>query len=82
MKTDVVRPRMYRRRHRPLYAAGMTRRVILGIQDFRLRLKARIDVLEQGEETIVQKRGKVVGALVPIEWYRQMREQSGDPTEL
>lgn len=57
-------------------------RVILGIQDLRLRMRERVDALTKGEETIVSKRGKVVGALVPIDWYRRMREQDGNPTEL
>jgi prevent-host-death family protein len=60
----------------------MASRVILGIQDFRLRLKERFDALEQGEETILQRRGRPIGALVPMDDYRKIRELRGDPTDL
>lgn len=81
MIATLERPSLYSDGHREPYTAGMAKRVLLGIQDFRRLLKARVDAAEKGEETIVQKRGKVVAALIPIEWYRDLRERAGDPTE-
>lgn len=81
MNAITTRQPLYDSADGSLYASGMVKRVVLGIQDFRMRLKARVDALERGEETIVQKRGVIVGALVPIDWYRTMREQAGDPTD-
>lgn len=74
-------PELYRKPNSRPYTAEMAKRVLLGVQEFRQFLKARIDAAEKGEETIVQKRGKVVAALVPIDWYRDLRERAGDPTE-
>lgn len=42
----------------------------LGVQDFRLQLRDRIDAaLERGEHTIVTRNGRPVGAYVPFAWY-------------
>lgn len=67
---------------RSLYSSDMVSRVILGMQDFRLKLKERFDALEKGEETVLQRRGRPIGALVPMDDYRKIRELRGDPTDL
>lgn len=67
---------------RSLYPSDMVSRVILGMQDFRLKLKERFDALEKGEETVLQRRGRPIGALVPMDDYRKIRELRGDPTDL
>ncbi len=72
-----------------LYASGMVRFLMLGVQQLRLRLSERVDALEgdpekgkPAEETVIQKRGKVIGVMLPIAQYREYRELKGDPTEL
>lgn len=81
MPTLIEAP-LYTGADRRLYAADMPRRVILGVQDFRKRLKERLDALARGEETIVMRRGKFVAALVTPDSYREQRERSGEPTDL
>lgn len=66
----------------PLYAADMVKRLMLGVQEFRTHLAARIKaVTELGEHTVLAQRGKPVAVLVPIEWYREAAQKLKDPTE-
>jgi len=67
--------------HGRLYAAGMVKRLMLGVQEFRTNLAARVKAIEEGEHTVLAVRGKAVAVMVPIEWYRQAAEKLGDPTE-
>lgn len=64
-----------------LYAADMVKRVLIGVQDMRARLRERIAALDLGEHTVVQRHGKVVGVFVPIEWYRRASDKLAEPTE-
>ena len=76
-----VPPDLYSHPRRGLYAAVVPKRLFLGIQDFRAALAARIDALAEGEHTVIGKRGRAVGVLVPIDWYREAAEKAGEPTE-
>jgi PHD/YefM family antitoxin component YafN of YafNO toxin-antitoxin module len=60
----------------------MVRLVILGVEAFRQQLKGRIEALADGEDTIVLRRSKFVGALISADEYREYRQLKGDPTEL
>lgn len=72
----------YGQPHGLTYAADMVKRVLFGIQAFRTDLRDRIEAAEQhGEHTVVAKRGKPVGAYVPIDWYREATKAMRDPTE-
>ena len=65
-----------------LYAVAMAKRVMMGVQEFRLKLKERIDAGVKGQEhTIISQRGNVVMAAVPIDWYRRAADAVGEPTE-
>lgn len=75
-------PPMYGEPHDALYAADMVKRVLLGIQDFRTALAARVKAgAATGEHTVLQMRGKPVGVYVPIDWYRRAAEAVEEPTE-
>jgi len=65
-----------------LYDLGMVQRLLLGVQELRAQLAKRVDALANGEETIVQKRGRAVGALISMDDYRKLRELRGEPTDL
>lgn len=67
--------------HSSLYAAEMVKRVLLGIQEIRARIAERVDALDAAEHTVLQRRGRIVGAMVPIDWYRKASEKMGEPTE-
>lgn len=68
--------------HVDLYAADMVKRVLLGIQEFRTALKARVDAAEaDGEHTVLMKRGKPIGVYVPMDWYRRAAAAVEEPTE-
>lgn len=76
-ETDLcVRP--YRR----LYDPTVAKRVLMGIQELRLKLRARVNAVEAGEHTVFTRHGKPVAVLVPIEWYRKAAKAVGDPTDL
>ena len=68
----------------PLYPAGMVKRVMLGVEEFRTTLSARLKALSAGsseEHTVVAMRNRPIGVLVPIEWYREASKKLGHPTE-
>lgn len=81
MDSETATRQMYGETDGDLYAAGMVKRVMLGIQEFRDRLKARLDAVEGGEHTIIAKRGKPLAVVVPIGWYRDAAAAMNDPTE-
>lgn len=81
MESAAATHQMYRETDGDLYAADMVKRVMLGIQEFRDRLKARLDAVEAGEHTIIAKRGKPLAVVVPIGWYRDAAAAMNDPTE-
>lgn len=65
-----------------LYPAGMAKRVLLGIQELRLRIGEFTKAVEERKEHVVlSKRGKPFGVTVPIEWYREAAVKMKDPTE-
>jgi hypothetical protein len=80
----LMAPEQYARPDSSLYAPGMVVKLaLMGIQGIRDKFAERVQLAaEEGEHTVVQKRGTPVAALVPMEWYREMRQLSGDPTEL
>ncbi|HZN71223.1 MAG TPA: type II toxin-antitoxin system prevent-host-death family antitoxin [Micromonosporaceae bacterium] len=59
----------------------MVKRVLLGIQELRLRLRERVNAVEDGEHTVFARRGKPIAVLVPIAWYRDAARALNDPTE-
>jgi hypothetical protein len=73
---------MYGEPHATQYAADMVKRLLYGIQDFRTALAARVKAgTDEGEHTVLQMRGRPVGAYVPIEWYRRAAAALDEPTE-
>lgn len=70
-----------------LYAADMAKRKLLTAAETRRRFSERVArLISTGENppvehTVIALRGKPVGVLVDIEWYRRMAEADGDPTE-
>lgn len=64
------------------YAAGMVKLVLLGIQEIRDKFTTQLTKTEAGEHVVVTRHGKPIAAFVPMDWYREMRKLSGDPTEL
>jgi len=58
----------------------MAKRVLMGIQEFRVNLRSRVlAALNEREHTLVASRGKPVGVYVPIEWYQRACEGMGEP---
>lgn len=60
----------------------MVKLVFLGIQEMRDQFTTRLAKVIAGEHAVITRHGKPVGAFVPIEWYRQAREATGEPTDL
>ena len=81
MGTATLPPQTYREPEGHLYAAGMVKRVLIGVQEFRTYLKDRLTAIEAGEHTVLARRGKPVAVMVPMDWYRQAAEALDDPTE-
>lgn len=67
--------------HSGLYAAGMVKRVLVGIQAFRDGIRDRIAAVEGGEHAVVARRGRPVVVVVPIDWYREAAQKMKDPTD-
>lgn len=74
-------PAVYREPHSDRYAPVMVKRVLRGIQEMRLQVKAVFAGVEKGEHAVFTRRGKPVAVLVPIEWYRVAAKAVNDPTE-
>ncbi len=81
MRSATATRQMYGETDGDLYAAGMVKRVMLGIQEFRTYLRDRLEAVEAGDHTIIAKRGKPVAVVVPIGWYRDAAAAMNDPTE-
>jgi hypothetical protein len=82
MLTATTTRQMYDETHGHLYAADMVKRVLLGVQEFRTAIAARVKAaIDTGEHTVLMRRGKPVGVYVPIEWYRDAARALKDPTE-
>lgn len=82
METATLPAGMYGEPDGDLYAAGMVKRVMLGVQEFRIHLRERLRLIEdQGEHTVLARRGKPVAVMVPMDWYRRAAEALDDPTE-
>lgn len=71
-----------------LYPAGMTRRKQMTVQEARDNFAERLNRLDSDtkknpeiEHTVISRRGKTMGVLVDIDWYRRAAEALGDPTE-
>lgn len=74
---------LYESREVELYAPGMVKRVLKGIQEIRLGLAARVVAAEQeGEHTVLLKHGKPCAVIVPMDWYRTRSAEAGEPTDL
>lgn len=67
-----------------LYAAGMARTELMGIEKSRQTLGERLREANSKDEvhTVVTKHGKPDGAIVGMDWYRRAREALGEPTDL
>ncbi len=64
------------------YNADVAKRRMIGIQEARDKFREVVDLADkEGVQTIVSRRGKATVAVVPIEWFRRMAEQAGEPTE-
>lgn len=62
------------------YPARMAKRVLMGIQEFRLNLRPRVLAgRDHAEHTLITSRGKPVGVYVPIDWYQRASEGMGEP---
>jgi prevent-host-death family protein len=72
---------LYVRPYGTLYDPGMVKRVMMGIQELRVRLRERVNAAEQGEHTVFARHAKPVAVLVPIDWYRDAAKALNDPTE-
>lgn len=57
------------------------RRLLVGVEEFRTTLSVRLKAMRLGEHTVLAMRGRPIGVLVPIEWYRKATDKPGDPTE-
>lgn len=79
--TSAVALRPDRKSHRTLYDPDVVKRVLLGIQELRLKLRERVNAVEEGEHTVFARHGKPVAVLVPIDWYREAAKAMNDPTE-
>lgn len=74
--------------YRSPYTSTMAKRILLGMQEFRLKLAERLlasrdDTTNHipGEHTVVTRHGKPDAVLVPITWYREACAKLNDPTE-
>lgn len=80
--------RSYGTGHSPPYDLDMAKRVLLGIQELRLRIKSVVGMVAGsaddpgGKHVVFTRHGKPVAALVPMDWYRQASEKQGEPTDL
>lgn len=81
MITTVERPQMFGKPNRPLYAAGMVKRLMMSVQDLRSRIGQLHQAMTRGEHLMLSYRGKIFAVITPIGWYRRAAEKMNDPTE-
>ncbi|WP_341719979.1 type II toxin-antitoxin system prevent-host-death family antitoxin [Micromonospora sp. FIMYZ51] len=56
----------------------MARRVMMGIQELRLRLRERVADVQRGIHTIFTRHGVPVAVLVDVDWYQRATEAIGE----
>lgn len=73
---------LYVQRDSAGYPADMVKRLLLGVGDFRLNLRRRMNAGRQsGEHTLVAARGTPEGVFVPMDWYRSASVALGELSE-
>lgn len=69
--------------HGDLYDPAMAKVEQVSVEEARKSLGRRVE--RAGTEslhTALTKHGKTGAVIVPLDWYRRMREKDGDPTDL
>lgn len=56
----------------------MARRVMMGIQELRLRLRERVADVQKGIHTVFTRHGRPVAVLVDVAWYQRAVEAVGE----
>lgn len=80
--------RSHRSPHRTPYDLDMAKRVLMGIQELRLRIKQVVGMVAGGDDdpggqhVVFTRHGKRIAVLVPMDWYRTATDKMGEPTEL
>lgn len=64
--------------YRTPYDLDVARRVMMGIQELRLRLRERVSALSSGIHTVFTRHGRPVAVLVDVDWYQRAAEALGD----
>ncbi len=82
MTTSTAETDLYAPPDRRLYDSRMVKRVLVGIQEMRLRLRQVVDTAVSGTHVVFTRHGRPVAVLVPIGWYRSAAEEMGDPTDI
>lgn len=63
--------------------AGRIRRALINIAEFRETALGRLSrYMDMGEHIVIQRRGRLVGVVVPVEWYREVCSQIEQPFDL
>lgn len=76
-------PHLYDPTYTQRYSSGMAKRVMMGVQEFRLSLRDRVSAgRDKGEHTVLSWRGRPVGVYVPIDWYREKATELGDRLDI
>jgi prevent-host-death family protein len=66
-----------------LYDPDVAKTQQRGIEEARKELGPILTAAEKEKvHTVVSRHGASKGVIVPMEWYRRMRELDGDPTDL
>lgn len=65
------------------YDPAMAKIERMSVEDARRALGKRLDMARDDDtHTVVAKHGRDAGVIVPMDWYRRMRQLDGDPTDL
>jgi prevent-host-death family protein len=67
-----------RSEYRSSYDLEVAKRVMMGIQELRLRLKERVNAVEQGTQTVFTRHGRPVAVLVDVEWFQRATAALGE----
>lgn len=70
MTITAERP-LTRSAYRSSYDLEVAKRVMMGIQELRLRLRERVDALADGIQTVFTRHGRPVAVLVDVDWHRR-----------
>lgn len=76
--TITAEPGLTQSPYRSSYDLEVAKRVMMGIQELRLRLRERVDALGQGIHTVFTRHGRPVAVLVDVEWHRRATEALGE----